>query len=245
MTRPEPHAAPDRELLGRLRAADPARSLPPADPVRVARLLEDTLSADPEDTHAGRPDPTAPESRSTGLRDRGRLSWLVAAAVLALVAGVGAFVLLRSGEEAAPRATEPTTGPATASTTAPTGAGTTPTPGGAGVTQLAWPASAPGRCLPPSPDVISRQHLAVAATATSVAGGVVTLEPTEVYAGDPGQTIEVRQPSLSLTQLIGAPRFEAGGSYLLSATRGRLAVCGLSGPATPRLRALYDAAFGG
>ena len=39
---------PDDELLARLRAADPAASLPPADPDRVARLLEDTMSHDTE-----------------------------------------------------------------------------------------------------------------------------------------------------------------------------------------------------
>ena len=35
----------DPELRDRLRAADPASSLPPADPTRVARLLEDTMSS--------------------------------------------------------------------------------------------------------------------------------------------------------------------------------------------------------
>ena len=54
----------DDELLARLRAADPAASLPPADPSRVARLLEDTMSHDRHRPHAratesARPGPTA------------------------------------------------------------------------------------------------------------------------------------------------------------------------------------------
>ena len=55
----------DDELQVRLRAADPAASLPPADPSRVARLLEDTMSEDP-----------SAESRATGAfrKDERRLA---------------------------------------------------------------------------------------------------------------------------------------------------------------------------
>ena len=65
----------DDELQVRLRAADPAASLPPADPSRVARLLEDTMSEDP-----------STESRATGTHGRGPLTWLLAAAAVLGVA---------------------------------------------------------------------------------------------------------------------------------------------------------------
>ena len=75
------------ELRDRLRAVDPAASLPPADPTRVARLLEDTMSH-PVDTEVATP------VRKTGTRGRGPLTWLVAAAAIALIAGAGLFGLL-------------------------------------------------------------------------------------------------------------------------------------------------------
>lgn len=75
------HDPSDDDLAARMRAADPAASLPPAGPDRVERLLEDTMS---DDTTAG--------SR------RGRpLTWLVAAAAVVLVAGAGVFVLTERG----------------------------------------------------------------------------------------------------------------------------------------------------
>ena len=75
----------DEELdRARLRALDPAASLPPADPDWVARLLEDTMSHD-VDT------PLTHESRETGTHDRSPLTWLVAAAAILVIAGVGVF----------------------------------------------------------------------------------------------------------------------------------------------------------
>lgn len=78
--------APDEELLTRLRAADPASSLPPAGPERVAQLLEAAMS----DT-ATRPH----ESRENGTHGRSPLTWLVAAAAVVLIAGAGVFGLVQ------------------------------------------------------------------------------------------------------------------------------------------------------
>jgi hypothetical protein len=75
---------PDRQLLMRLRAADPASSLPPVDPDRVVHLLEEAMS----DT-ATRPH----ESRETGTHGRSPLTWLVAAAAVVLIAAAGIFGL--------------------------------------------------------------------------------------------------------------------------------------------------------
>ena len=81
----------DDELRDRLRAADPAASLPPADPERVARLLEDVMSTE-----------LTTENRETGTRDRGPLTWLVAAAAVVVIAGIGLFAFLAHDDEPAP-----------------------------------------------------------------------------------------------------------------------------------------------
>ena len=75
----------DDRLRARLRAADPATSLPPADPDQVAHLLEVVMS----DTTT-----RATESRENGTHDRSPLTWLVAAAAVVLIAASGVFALV-------------------------------------------------------------------------------------------------------------------------------------------------------
>jgi hypothetical protein len=84
---------PDAELLARLRAADPASSLPSADPDRLAQLLEAAMS----DTAT-----RATESRATGTRDRSPLTWLVAAAAVVLIAAAGIFGMTQRDHGSSP-----------------------------------------------------------------------------------------------------------------------------------------------
>ena len=84
----------DDDLRARLRAADPASSLSPADPDRVTHLLEAAMS---ETTTQ------APESRESGTRGRSPLTWLVAAAAVVLIAA-GAFGLAQRGHDTTPAA---------------------------------------------------------------------------------------------------------------------------------------------
>jgi hypothetical protein len=91
--------APDQELLTRLRAADPASSLPSADPDRVARLLEAAMSDTRHD-----PGTRTHESRETGTRDRSPLTWLVAAAAVVLIAAAGIFGLAERDHGSTPAA---------------------------------------------------------------------------------------------------------------------------------------------
>jgi hypothetical protein len=88
---------PDQELLARLRVADPASSLPSADPDRVARLLEAAMSD--TDTTARRP-----ESRETGTRDRSPLTWAVAAAAVLLIVAAGVLGLVQRDQGSTPTA---------------------------------------------------------------------------------------------------------------------------------------------
>jgi hypothetical protein len=90
----------DTELLTRLRAADPASSLPPAGPDRVAHLLEAAMS----DTRTH-----GPESRESGTRDRSPLTWVVAAAAVVLIAGAVVFGLANRGHHTPPQASSSVT----------------------------------------------------------------------------------------------------------------------------------------
>ncbi len=74
----------DDSLLARLRAADPAASLPPAGPERVADLLENAVGE------------TTTRTTETG-DTRSPLTWLVAAAVVLLIVAAGAFALVNRG----------------------------------------------------------------------------------------------------------------------------------------------------
>lgn len=206
----------DDALRARLRAADPAASLRPADPAGVARLLEDIMSTD-----------LSTETRADGTRNRGPLTWLVAAAAVLLIAGAGVFALANRGDDQVPAAQDPSS--STGST----------------VTTLTAPGGAQGKCMVPNAELLSHQTLAFEGTVRSISAGVVTLDPTHFYAGGPTDLVEVQAPPEELTNLIGAVEFQEGGTYLVSATGGRVTVCGFSGPSTPALQSLYDQAFPG
>lgn len=210
------------ELLARLRSVDPASSLPPADPSRVARLLEDTMSnlIDHEGPTGGASDePT----RESGTRGRNPLTWLVAAAAVLLIAGAGAIGLLNHGQDP---------DPVPSATNQPT------------VTTLsAPPAGTSGKCQVPNAELLATQTLAVDGTVASIVGDVVTLVPSRFYAGAATDLVKVEAAPAEMQALVGATEFQEGGRYLVSASDGRVTVCGFTGPFTPELAALYDEAF--
>jgi hypothetical protein len=203
----------DDDLLGRLRASDPARSLAPADPARVARLLEDVMSTE-----------LTTENRETGTRNRGPLTWLVAAAAVLIIAGVGVFAVLGHDDDPAapPTATDART-----------------------VTELAAPSATAyaARCMVPDAAVLARQSVAFSGTVTALADGVVTLTVDHWYTGGPSDLVRVQAAPAQMQALVGAVRFRDGGRYLVSATDGRVTVCGFSAPYSPHLAGLYDEAF--
>jgi hypothetical protein len=205
----------DDELLARLRATDPAASLPPADPSRVARLLEDTMSEDP-----------STESRATGTRGRGPLTWLLAAAAVLVIAGAGVLGVARLGEEE---------NPATRADDKPT------------LTELRAPAAQAyaARCMLPSARTIASQDVAFEGTVDDIADDVVELTPTHWYHGPGTGAVVIQAPAARLTDLVGAARFEVGRSFLVSATGRQVTVCGLTAPYSTRLAALYAEAFPG
>ncbi|WP_193613329.1 hypothetical protein [Nocardioides lijunqiniae] len=225
----------DDELQQRLRAIDPASDLTPADPDRVARLLEDTMNTDLTDTSApGTPGTPEQESRNDGTRNRSPLTWLVAAAAV-LIAGVGVFSLLGNDPE---RDDAPTAAPSASASVDP--GSTAPS-----VTELGAPPPAAGRCMVPTAEALSTAQVAFSGTVQSVEAGVVTLVPDRFYTGEATELVEVRATPDELTALVGAVSFEEGRRYLVSATDGQVTVCGFSGPLSPNLEALYVEAFPG
>ena len=226
--------AEDRALRGRMAALDPVATLPAADPAWVARLVQEARSDEG--------DLDVPETRQTGVHDRSRLTWLVAAAAFVLIAAVGAFALVDRGDDDVPAAgpgsadTRSSSDPSTGSTGRETGE----------TTVLSAPAGVgSGRCAVASADVLARQTLAFDATVTALTDGLVTLEPTKFYAGEPTDVVEVQAPPRVLSELLLAVDFEEGERYLVSAVEGEVSVCGYSGAWSPELERLYVAAFAG
>lgn len=207
---------PDDDLRARLRAADPAADLPAADPDEVDRLVRRVVDSD---------------LRQTGTRGRNRLTWLVAAAAV-LVLAVGGVLWLR----------ELGTGHTDGGMLADPGTTTT----SAGAPGLTVAPAGTGRCAVPTPQLVAAQPVAFAGTVVGVADGVVTLRTTKVYAGDVGEEVTVTGAVASGTagQVEGDPAFETGKDYLVAADdSGRVLGCGVSGVADPALRQLYDQAF--
>ncbi|WP_167736020.1 hypothetical protein [Nocardioides sp. 503] len=225
----------DDELQQRLRAIDPASDLTPADPARVARLLEDTMNTDLTDTSTESTGPgTGPGAPGRTARRRGPLTWVVAAAAV-LIAGVGVFSLLGNDPESddVPSATGSSSASEGATTTSPT------------VTELGAPAAANAKCMVPNAELLSTAQVAFSGTVASVAADRVTIVPDRFYAGEPTDSVEVEAPPELMTALVGAVSFEEGQRYLVSANDGQVTVCGFSGPFSPDLEALYVEAFPG
>lgn len=110
--------------------------------------------------------------------------------------------------------------------------------------ELAPDGGAMASCAEITPEVIAQADDAFRATVTSIEGGVVTLTVAERFAGDIGDTVEVAQGEDSAID--GAPIvFEDDTSYLIAATDGVVATCGVSGEDSPELDTLYRDAFGG
>lgn len=214
----------DPQLRALLGQSDPARSLAPADPTGLARLLleiqGDTMSND-LDTRTDLP------QQSTELRRRGPLAWLVAAAAVATIAGGGyAAVSSMQGNDSVQQA-----GPSTSSGDDPV------------VVTLQAPSSVAGKCAVPTPEMLASAEVAFAGTVTAIDGDTVTLAPTETYAGESADEIEVVGMRPDLRALGGQTTFVVGGTYLVSATGGQVSACGFSGEASPELHNLYDLAF--
>ena len=184
--------------------------------------------------------PTEPElgERMTGTHGRNRMTWLVAAAAVIMIAGVGAFGISQLTNdppvvqaERTPSTTTPSSGRSTGSTDP-------------AVTTLGAPsAGMEGRCALPTPALLASHDVAFGGTVTAIEGDTVTLSTTTVYVGDVAEQVQVTAPSAQLRALLAGVQFEVGGEYLVSASGGVVSMCDFSGPASPRLERRYERAF--
>lgn len=119
------------------------------------------------------------------------------------------------------------------------------TAGGDPTVLTAQPGGGPAAsCAALTPETLARSDVAFAARVTGIAGGTVTLETTERFAGDVADTVEVVQGDAG-DVVDGAPlELQQGTTYLLTADGGTIGSCGGSGVDSPELRALFEAAFG-
>jgi hypothetical protein len=97
-------------------------------------------------------------------------------------------------------------------------------------------------CAPIAPEFIADTDFAFEGRVTRIDGATVTLEVLRQYTGEAAGTVTVPQGTDDLIELTTGP-FEMGGTYLVSAVDGVVTTCGSSGPSTPELKAVYEAAF--
>jgi hypothetical protein len=212
----------DDRLRALLRGGDPAGSLPPADPAALQNLLGDIMSADLEIRPA---DPGQAEPRR-----HTRVTWLVAAAAVAVIAAGGAFAVngLTGNDAGAPQADHKQT----------PSAGTS----AEGQTTVLSVAEQQGRCAAPDPVILAQYPQAFQGTVTSIEGDTMTMETTDVLQGDVGETVQVTAPQELFNEMINTVNFEVGQSYLVAAYDGEVSMC-YSGSASGELRAPFDKAF--
>ncbi|PWJ47841.1 hypothetical protein SAMN06264364_13414 [Quadrisphaera granulorum] len=201
-----------------MRGADPAADLPPADPARVADLLEDAVSTTRLTSDLA-PGASGGAGEETAARRR-RRPWVVAVGVAAAAAAVVAVAVpvVRS------LSPEPVTTTLTAEPFDPA------------------IASCPGVARS-----LGYVDTAFEGRVASVDGDRVTLDVEKVYSGAPGDWVVVDAPSQDETSvaLVGGFPFTAGQEVLVAASGGVVATCGASGPANSALATEYVRAFGG
>lgn len=155
--------------------------------------------------------------------------------VVALVAMAG---LVACGQED----TASDTAPSTTEPSASTQDSSAPETG----VELSVDSAAAGKCAVPSPETLATFDTAFEGTVTSLADGTATLTVDQWYAGgDDAASVTVTTPSEDLTDLLMAVDFQADQTYLVSATGGRVSLCGFTGEKTAELEALYQAAYAG
>jgi hypothetical protein len=163
----------------------------------------------------------------------------VAAAAAAVIAGVGGYALSGLGDSASapPTARDSQTTTGSDDPTVEAGA-----PVVGETTDLT--ATVPqGKCAVPAATFLTPSEQAFQGTVTAIDGDTVTIQATDVYAGEVGETVQVTAYQTGFQAMVQNVRFQVGQSYLVSATDGMVSMCGLSGPATGELRSLYDQAF--
>lgn len=142
-------------------------------------------------------------------------------------------------DTAADGATTPTASESTSDPASDPAAGSS-----APVVELTADPSAAGKCALPSAETLAGFDTAFEGTVTSLDDGTATLAVDQWYAGGDGaSSVTVTTPSKALGDLLMAVDFQADQTYLVSATDGRVTLCGFSGEKSAELEGLYQAAY--
>lgn len=205
----------DDELRGRIAATDPMHDGVSTDPIdsAPARSLLEAIM----NTQLDEPDVRPAEPPSPPSR---RPRWFaptlaVAAAAVLAVGGAAIAGVFDSGGDADPTVLALSTGDVD---------------------------PAMMSCLAPDASIVAQSPVAFRAVVDSVDGEQVTMTVDSWYAGGDADVVELTAPA-GMEALIGGLDFVPGETYLVSAYDGVVSYCGLTGPATPELQALYDQAF--
>lgn len=226
-------------LRDRMRAADPAASLPPADDDRVRGLLEQTTAHGPG-AQVGGASPGEP-----GPGRRWPFALAVAAAAALVLGGVAVGVALTGGDEPG------SVGASGATTTASPSAGTDPSGETEGAesgdrTALSLSAAAPpatARCRAVTAEGLRGMETAFLGTVTAVDDETVTLEVERWYTGGDVDVVEVLNPPAFGVALEGQPELDPGRRFLITAVEGRVTACGFSAPYSEGLERMFLRAF--
>ncbi len=101
-------------------------------------------------------------------------------------------------------------------------------------------------CMEVSPEILrDTASVAFEGTVTATGAETTTLAVDRWFAGDEVDEVVVTTPDGSDTALLGSITFEQGGTYLVAAADGEVRSCGLTGPSSPELEAIYEGAFSG
>jgi hypothetical protein len=244
----------DEQLRSRLAASDPVLDGAPIHPYESARarsLLEAAMSTEIDDTIESTGDDTVRDTGAGVEADtvasapipihrrprRGLVAALAVAAVAALAVGGAAIGGAFDGDDDDPSIAVPDD---------PTGGTGAPAPDKLKVLELSTGDIDPSMmmCIAIDATVVAQSPVAFKATVDTVEADIVTMTVDEWYQGGDAQVVSLTAPD-GMQALLGGVEFVPGQQYLVSAVDGVISYCGLSGPATPELQALYDEAFPG
>jgi hypothetical protein len=241
----------DEQLRSRLAASDPVldgASIHPYESPRARELLEAAMSTEIDDPIDDPID--GPVDHSTGVRGdagapvpihrrprRGLFAALAVAAVAALAVGGAAIGGAFDDDRDDPSIAVPDD---------PTDVTVAPAPDKLKVLELSTGDIDPSMmmCIAIDATVVAQSPVAFKATVDTVDAEIVTMTVDEWYQGGDAQVVSLTAPD-GMQALLGGIEFVPGQQYLVSAVDGVISYCGLSGPATPELQALYDEAFPG
>lgn len=89
---------------------------------------------------------------------------------------------------------------------------------------------------------LAASSVALEGTVTSASNGAVQIRPDRFFRGGPADRVDLATAPSTVSD---ATVFRPGERVLIAAAGEEVTGCGLSGPASPELRAYYQAAFGG